>query len=114
MEAPPIVLAGVAFPPTAVSQLLTRAAAEMPLRPVRFPLIGEYNECFTGEEFVAWLTANVANFNGNIDKAEEAARDLTEREGLLRRVGEFGNELENADDAWYQFRPKVCMAIISR
>lgn len=102
-----ILLAGLALSPANVSQLLIRAAAELPLRPVRFPLLGEYPDCFNGEEFVSWLNVNVPGFGGNLDVAEDAARDLTEREGLLRRLGEFGNQFEHSDDAFYQFRPKV-------
>ncbi|KAF5383527.1 hypothetical protein D9615_003598 [Tricholomella constricta] len=107
MPPAPMLLAGLSLPPAAVSQLLYRAAAELPLRPVRFPLLGEYQDCFTGEEFVAWLNDNVQGFGGSLDRAEDAARDLTEREGLLRRLGEFGNQFEHADDAFYQFRPKA-------
>lgn len=107
MPPPPILLAGLSLPVAAISQLLTRAAAELPLRPVRFPLLGEYQDAFTGEEFVAWLNENVQGFGGSLDRSEEAARDLTEREGLLRRLGEFGNHFEHSDDAFYQFRPKV-------
>ncbi|KAF8074890.1 hypothetical protein FPV67DRAFT_1475342 [Lyophyllum atratum] len=103
----PMLLAGLALPPAAISQLLTRAAAELPLRPVRFPLLGEYQDCFNGEEFVSWLNEHVPGFGGSLDRAEEAARDLTEREGLLRRLGEFGNQFEHSDDAFYQFRPKA-------
>uniref|UniRef100_A0A0W0G9W1 Uncharacterized protein n=1 Tax=Moniliophthora roreri TaxID=221103 RepID=A0A0W0G9W1_MONRR len=102
-----IVLAGVALPRSAVSQLITRAASEMNLRPVRFPLLGEYQDCFNGEEFVVWLKDNVPAFEGSLDRAEDAAKYLTEKEGLLRRIGEFGNEFEDADDAFYQFRPKA-------
>ncbi|RXW11827.1 hypothetical protein EST38_g14029, partial [Candolleomyces aberdarensis] len=104
---PPVVLAGLSLPQATVSQLLTRAAAELNLRSVRFPLLGEYNDAFTGEEFVAWLNRNVEGFEGSLDRAEEAARDLTEREGLLRRLGELGNQFEDSEDAWYQFRPKA-------
>ncbi|KAF9218988.1 hypothetical protein BS17DRAFT_790309 [Gyrodon lividus] len=103
----PILLAGLSLPPSVVSSLLTRAAAEMPLRPIRFPLLGEYPDCFSGAEFVEWLNKNVLGFGGNLDLAEEGAKDLTEREGLLRRIGEFGNQFEHADDAYYQFRPKA-------
>lgn len=105
--ASPIVLAGLSLPPPAISALLTRAAAELPLRPVRFPILGEYADCFSGEEFVSWLMANVEAFDNSWDKAEEAAGELAEKQGLLRRVGEFGNQFESADDAFYQFRPKV-------
>ena len=70
-------------------------------------MLGEYTDCFTGEEFVAWLNLNVPGFGGNLDRAEDAARELTERDGLLRRIGEFGNEFEHSDEAFYQFRPKV-------
>ncbi|RDB20844.1 Rho-GTPase-activating protein 8 [Hypsizygus marmoreus] len=107
MPPPPIVLAGLSLPLAAVSSLLTRAAAELPLRPVRFPLLGEYQDCFTGEEFASWLTENVEGFGGSLDRAEDAARELTEREGLLRRIGEFGNQFEHSDEAFYQFRPKA-------
>ncbi|THU99108.1 hypothetical protein K435DRAFT_508387 [Dendrothele bispora CBS 962.96] len=107
MPPEPMLLAGLSLPPVAVSQLLTRAASELNLRPVRFPLLGEYQGCFTGEELVSWLNENVQGFGGSLDRAEDAARDLTERDGLLRRIGEFGNEFEHSDDAWYQFRPKA-------
>ncbi|KAI5124190.1 hypothetical protein M0805_005041 [Coniferiporia weirii] len=104
---PPVLLAGLALPPTAVSDLLRRAAAELPLRPVKFPIIGEYKDCFNGEEFVVWLVENVQGFGGSLDRAEDAAKDLTERDGVLRRVGEFGNAFESNDEAYYQFRPKA-------
>ncbi|PPQ63306.1 hypothetical protein CVT24_006751 [Panaeolus cyanescens] len=107
MPPPPILLAGLALPPSAVSQLLSRAAAELPLRSVQFPLLGTYQDAFTGEEFVAWLRDNVQGFGGSLDIAEQAAKELTEKENLLRRLGELGNQLENSDDAWYQFRPKA-------
>ncbi|KIM44972.1 hypothetical protein M413DRAFT_17839 [Hebeloma cylindrosporum] len=103
----PMLLAGLSLPPIAVSQLLTRAAAELPLRSVRFPLIGEYHDAFTGDEFVSWLQENVQGLGGSLDRAEEAAKDLTERDGLLRRLGELGNLFEDSDDAWFQFRPKA-------
>ena len=105
--APPILLAGLSLPRAAISQLLAKAASDLDLRPVRVPLLGEYQDCFTGEEFVAWLNENVHGLGGSLDRAEEAARDLIEREGLLRRIGEFGNQFEHSDDAYYQFRPKV-------
>ncbi len=105
--APPMLLAGLSLPPSAVSQLLTKAASDLNLRPVRVPLLGEYQDCFTGEEFVAWLNDNVHGFGGSLDRAEEAAKELTERDGLLRRIGEFGNQFEHSDDAFFQFRAKV-------
>ncbi|KAF8159691.1 hypothetical protein B0H34DRAFT_796910 [Crassisporium funariophilum] len=107
MPPQPILLAGLSLPPAAISQLLTRAAAELPLRPVRFPLLGEYQDAFTGDEFTSWLKENVPGLGGSLDRAEEAAKDLTERDGLLRRLGELGNQFEDSDDAFYQFRPKA-------
>ncbi|KAF9266919.1 hypothetical protein L218DRAFT_1074764 [Marasmius fiardii PR-910] len=107
VSADEILLGDVPMPLSAVSQLLTRAANEINLRPVKFPLLGEYQDCFNGEEFVMWLKVNVPAFEGSLDRAEDAARVLTEQEGLLRRIGEFGNAFEDADDAFYQFRAKA-------
>ena len=103
----PIVIAGVSFTPGQLSQLLSKAKEQLPLRSVRFPLLGEYQEAFTGEEFAAWLKENVKQFEGSLDRAEDAETELTESHNLLRRLGELGNEFEDADDAWYQFRAKV-------
>jgi len=87
--------------------LLKRAQQELPLRSVRLPLIGEYKDCFTGEEFVNWLRKSVEAFGDSYELVEEAAKDLTEDEGLLRRIGDFGNAFEPTEDALYQIRPKV-------
>jgi len=102
----PILLAGIAMPPAAVSALLRRAQAELPLRPVRLPILGEYPDCFTGEELVNWLRDNVEAFGGDLDLAADAARDLAQ-DGLMRRIGEIGNEFEPSSESYYQFRPKV-------
>lgn len=110
--ATPIVLAGVSLPPPAVSSLLARAAEQLPLRPIRFALLGEYQDCFSGEEFVTWLRENVEAFENSWDRADDAAREITEKQGLLRRIGELGNQFESSDDAYYQFRPKVPHRII--
>jgi hypothetical protein len=103
----PILLAGIAFSPAALSALLKRAQQELPLRPVRLPIIGEYKDCFTGEEFVKWLQKSVEAFGDSDELAEEAAKDLTEDEGLLRRIGDLGNAFEPTEDAFYQIRPRV-------
>ena len=102
-----VLLAGLPFTHSQISAFLSRAKAEMPLRPVRFPILGEYLDCFAGEEFVTWLLENVPEFQKDLDIVVVAARELTEREDLLRRLGEFGNKFDNADDVYYQFRPKV-------
>ncbi|KAL4243387.1 hypothetical protein ABKN59_011332 [Abortiporus biennis] len=106
-SAPPIVMAGIEFAAQEIITMLTQAKAEMPLRPVRFPLLGEYQEAFTGEDFTNWLRASVKALDGDLDKAEAAAAVLVEKHNLLRRLGELGNEFEDSDEAWYQFRPKA-------
>lgn len=108
----PIPIGDLMLTPQELSALLTRAKNEMNLRPVRFPLLGEYQDSFTGEEFASWLNNNVKGFDGNLDRAEDAAKDLTEKLNLLRRLGELGNAFENADDAFYQFRPKVTFSTL--
>lgn len=87
---PSVTLAGVPFLAKTIPELLTRAKAELPLRPIRIPLLGEYEETFTGEDLVTWLKNNVPGFAGSLDRAEVAARELTERDNLLRKVGSIG------------------------
>jgi len=82
----PIILAGLSLPPATISDLFARASSELKLQLIRFPTVGEYL-CFTGEEFVSWLNQNVEGFGGGVDRAERAAHELTEREGLLRLIG---------------------------
>ncbi|THH06841.1 hypothetical protein EW146_g9491 [Bondarzewia mesenterica] len=75
----------------AVSDLLSHAASELPLHPARSSRRGS---CITCRDLEV-----------SLDRAEDAGKDLTEREGLLRRIGEFGNMFEASDDAFDQFRP---------
>jgi len=46
---------------------LTRVKAEMYPRPVKFTILGEYQECFTGEDFVGWFLENVPEFQKEFD-----------------------------------------------
>ena len=87
---PVVLLAGLAFSGAALPNLLKRAKAELPLRPVRFPILGEYEDTFTGEDFTTWLKNNVPGFDGSLDRAETAARELTERDKLIKKIGEIG------------------------
>ncbi|KAG8899596.1 hypothetical protein FRB99_006560 [Tulasnella sp. 403] len=102
-----IVLGGVSLPASDISALLFRAQNEMAVRTVKFTLLGEYEHCFSGEEFVDWLKVNVEGLHGNLDLATEAAKTLTEEYNALRRVGELGNKFDNSPSAYYQFRPKA-------
>ncbi|KAG9083124.1 hypothetical protein FS749_006281 [Ceratobasidium sp. UAMH 11750] len=103
----PILLAGLALSPAAVSALLLQASKELKTTTLKLPFIGEYKDCFTGADFVDFLRAKVPGFDDSVERAGEAARDLTERENLLRRVGELGNAFEDSQAALYQFRPKA-------
>ncbi|KAG8744195.1 hypothetical protein FRC10_010661 [Ceratobasidium sp. 414] len=103
----PILLAGLALSPAAVSALLLQASKELKTTTLKLPFIGDYKDCFTGADFVDFLRSKVPGFDDSVERAAEAARDLTERENLLRRVGEIGNAFEDSQAALYQFRPKA-------
>lgn len=109
-----IVLGGVTFGASEVSALLFKAQSEMAVRNVKVTLFGEYDHCFSGEEFVVWLKMSVEGFKGSLDLAEEAARTLTEEYQALRRIGELGNKFDNLPSVFYQFRPKVGSDILQR
>ena len=63
-----VTLADSPFPAKTIPELITRAKAELPLRPVRVPFLGEYEAMFTGEDFVTWLKNNVPGFAGSLDQ----------------------------------------------
>lgn len=88
-----VTLAGIPFAGDALPELLKRAKSQLPLRPIRIPILGEYEDTFTGADFTTWLKDNVPAFEGNVEHAEAAARDLTERDNLLRRIGDLGKRL---------------------
>ncbi|KAH9032337.1 hypothetical protein EDB84DRAFT_1562020 [Lactarius hengduanensis] len=73
----PMLLAGLSLPPAAVSDLLARASAELKLQSISFPIV----------------------LAGAFERAEEAAKELTDAIGLLRRIGDIGNAFEPLDDA---------------
>ena len=102
-----VLLAGLSFTHPQISSLLTCAKTEILLRPVRFPILGEYKDCFSGEKFVGWLLENVPKFQKDLEIILVAARDPTERGDLLRRLGVFGNHFDCAAGVSYQFRLKV-------
>jgi hypothetical protein len=89
-EPEPILLGGLPLAPEVVNGIIERAKSELPLRPIRFPLLGEYQDCFSGVEFLDWIRLNVKGLNGDPDRAHDFAQELTEREGALRRLGELG------------------------
>ncbi|KAH7335300.1 hypothetical protein B0J17DRAFT_669538 [Rhizoctonia solani] len=104
---PPVLLAGLALTPAALSALLLQASKELKTTTVKLPFIAEYRDCFTGADFVDFLKTKLPGLGDNVERVEEAARDLTERENLLRRIGELGNAFEDSQAALYQFRPKA-------
>ncbi|CAE6519375.1 unnamed protein product [Rhizoctonia solani] len=104
---PPILLAGLALTPAALSALLLQASKELKTTTVKLPFIAEYRDCFTGADFVDFLKAKLPGLGDSVERVQEAARDLTERENLLRRIGELGNAFEDSQAALYQLRPKA-------
>ncbi|CAE6481960.1 unnamed protein product [Rhizoctonia solani] len=84
---PPILLAGLALSPAALSALLLQASKELKTTTVKLPFIAEYKDCFTGADFTDFLKTKLPGLGDSVERAEEAARDLTERENLLRRIG---------------------------
>ncbi|KAG8736397.1 hypothetical protein FRC12_017622, partial [Ceratobasidium sp. 428] len=53
----PILLAGLALSPAAVSALLLQASKELKTTTLKLPFIGDYKDCFTGADFVDFLRA---------------------------------------------------------
>jgi hypothetical protein len=102
-----LVLGGASVSAVDRSALLFRAQQEIGLRTFKVPVLGEYEHCFTGEEFVVWLKDNLDGLKGSLDNAEEAARALTEEYNAVRKIGEIGNKFEALPNTFYQFRPKV-------
>ena len=111
VESQKVLLAGLPFTYLQISALLRRAKSEMVLQTAEFPILGKYQDSFTGNQFADWLLEKVPDFQRDRNIVLVAAKELTSREDLLRRLGQFGNEFEDSEDAYYNFRPKVPFAL---
>lgn len=99
-------MAGLALPAWKVTELIDNARETLSLRTIHLPLLGEYQGCFTGYELVGYLQKHVEGFGGDNEMAAEAARELVERLGIVRRVVAVGKGTWGRDEEYYQFTDK--------
>ncbi|CDZ97766.1 Rho GTPase activation protein [Phaffia rhodozyma] len=82
-----LLLAGLPLSHFQLSQLVLKARVTIPNHPVRLPILGEYEHCFKGRDLVKFLASEVRKLAG---KEEDAAKELVESFGLIKRVGIAG------------------------
>lgn len=105
---PTFLLAGLSLSHAAAASLLAKAKTTLPSQSVRLPLLGEYTGCFTGPALVTFLAKEVEGFGGDEDKATEAAKELVETLGLIRRVSAVSRGTWSNEAGWFfQFTDKA-------
>jgi hypothetical protein len=103
---PTFLLAGLALPAWNATELIDNARETLAIRTIHLPLLGEYQGCFTGYELIGYLQKHVEGFGGDGEMATEAARELVERLGVVRRVVAVGKGTWGRDEEYYQFTDK--------
>lgn len=103
---PTLLLAGLALPGWKAVELVDAARESLAIRTIHLSLLGEYTGCFTGYELIEFLQKNVEGFGGSEEMAAEAARELVESLGMVRRVVAVGKGSWGRDEEFYQFTDK--------
>lgn len=103
---PTLLLAGLALPAWKATELIDSAREQLALRTIHLPLLGEYTGCFTGYELVGFLEKHVEGFGGSEEMARQAAQELVEALGIVRRVVAVGKGSWGRDEEYYQFTDK--------
>lgn len=97
-----LTLAGHLWSSEDAQALIARMLREIPQQPYRVAILGTYENCSFGSNIVDFMIKN--GVAGSIQEAEKAGQDLVNA-GMLRLVGQVGNQFANSSVMAYQWRP---------
>ncbi|GBB97155.1 hypothetical protein RclHR1_02930004 [Rhizophagus clarus] len=99
-----VVLGEQSFTEEEIMKFFVRMRKEIPSQEVKFPILGVYNDVYTGEDIAKWLQENHLGAR-TLREAEMIGQELTDQ-GFLRLIGAYGNKFTSTSSAYYQWKPK--------
>lgn len=103
-EEEPMEIGGVLYEPEQIKKILAHMLETIPMREVKVPILGTYQNVSTGADITEYLQKLMGATNVTI--AEEIGQDLISL-GLLRLIGNVGNTFANSSKINYQWKTKV-------
>jgi hypothetical protein len=100
-----VVLGEQSFTEDEVMKFLSRMREEIPSREIKFPILGVYNDVYTGEDITKWLQENHLSAR-TWREAEMIGQELADQ-GFLRLVGAYGNKFSGSPSAYFQWKAKA-------
>ncbi|CAG8464360.1 17262_t:CDS:10 [Cetraspora pellucida] len=88
-----------------IMQFLAKMREEIPSKEIKIPILGTYNDAYSGEDITKWLTKN--HINAYLwEDAERIGQELADQ-GFLKHIGAIGNYFVSTPVAYFQFKSKA-------
>ncbi|EXX69888.1 Rgd2p [Rhizophagus irregularis DAOM 197198w] len=100
-----VVLGEQSFTEDEIMKFFLRMREEIPSHEVKFPILGVYNDVYTGEDIAKWLQENHLSAR-TLREAEMIGQELADQ-GFLRLIGAYGNKFTSSPSAYYQWKAKA-------
>ncbi|KAF0540874.1 Rho-GTPase-activating protein [Gigaspora margarita] len=100
-----VTLGKQSFSEDEIMKFLAKMREEIPSKEIKIPILGTYNDAYSGEDITKWLMKNHANAKSWQD-AEIIGQELAD-EGFLRHIGAIGNNFISTPPAYFQFKSKA-------
>ncbi|CAG8721826.1 3615_t:CDS:10 [Cetraspora pellucida] len=100
----PVVIGGLAFSENDLRNYLARMREEIPSQQIKFPILGVYNDAYSGKDIAKWLESNYAGAR-RWREIEIIGQELIDQ-GFIKLVGMIGNTFSTSPGSYYQFKKK--------
>ncbi|RIA95799.1 hypothetical protein C1645_802830 [Glomus cerebriforme] len=100
-----IILGEQSFTEDEIMKFLLRMREEIHSQEVKFPILGVYDDVYSGENIVKWLQENHLSAR-TLREAEMIGQELADQ-GFLRLIGTYGNKFTGSPTAYFQWKAKA-------
>ncbi|CAG8497539.1 316_t:CDS:10 [Ambispora gerdemannii] len=100
-----VIICGQTFTEEELMMFFARMRADLQSRELKIPILGLYNELYTGEDIANWLLNNNPGTR-TWREAENFGQELADQ-GFLRLIGAIGNAFTPSSSHYYQWQKKA-------
>ncbi|CAG8515827.1 6638_t:CDS:2, partial [Scutellospora calospora] len=100
-----VILGNHSFSEEEIMSFFIKMRDEIPSTEIKIPILGVYNDAYSGEDITKWLMNNHVNAKTWQD-AEKIGQELADQ-GFLRHIGAIGNNFVSTPPAYFQFKSKT-------